>query len=234
MFNASLNRMPKDLKGKFTQHPHPNHPSLASLFARCYELYEIDPTKAPTIFFIQEGDHEAGGDLVIKYAMKVIGAGRDKTTIHGSGFRIGGTKEEGKTAVLKGMTMKGSSELGLLNQNGLSFLCDSMTFTQCGSEGVVASNTKGRLINCVITQCKYSGIFSGSNALIELEGDQTKVDGNGTRGYSGHYGLNAFSTSSRIHLLFPLTQESVSTNNLGGGNYRDHGIQTVDSFAPFC
>ena len=32
MFHASLKRMPKDLKGKFTQFPHPNHPSLASLF----------------------------------------------------------------------------------------------------------------------------------------------------------------------------------------------------------
>ena len=123
--------MPDDLKGKFTQFPHPNHTSLRSLFARCYELYEIDPTRAPTIFFIQEGDHdEAGGDLVINYAMKIIGAGRDKTTIRGNGFLIGGTKEEGKTAVLKDMTMKGSSGFGLFNNNGLSFLCDSMTFTQ--------------------------------------------------------------------------------------------------------
>ena len=55
-----------------------------------------------------------------------------------------------------------------------------MTFTQCGDTGVVANNTKGRLLNCVITQCNYSGIFCRENALIELEGDQTKVDGNVT------------------------------------------------------
>ena len=47
-----------------------------------------------------------------------------------------------------------------------------VTITQCGSAGVVAANTKGRLINCVITQCKYSGIWCGENALIELEGTQ--------------------------------------------------------------
>jgi hypothetical protein len=112
-----------------------------------------------------------------------------------------------------------------------------------------AQNTKGRLINCVITQCGLSGIASGKNALIELEGDQTKVDGNATRGDGHHYGgggsyyglhtatsaPGSFDTSSTIHLLFPLTKESVSTNNnVGenrwGGNYGGNGtIQTVDA-----
>ena len=105
-----------------------------------------------------------------------------------------------------------------------------MTFTQCGRSGVFAMNTKGRLINCVITQCGSGGIWCDENALIELEGDQTKVDGNVTSGYG--YGLWASSTLSTIHLLFPLTKESVSTNNGVGGNYRsDVGtIQTVNSF----
>jgi hypothetical protein len=44
------------------------------------------------------------------------------------------------------------------------------------------------------------------------------------------YGLRTFDTSSRIHLLFPLTQESVSTNNGGGINYGGGGtIETVDA-----
>ena len=111
-----------------------------------------------------------------------------------------------------------------------------MTFTQCGWHGVFAEDTKGRLINCVITQCKYSGIFCGSNALIELEGDQTKVDGNVTSGYGDFYGLTTFVTSSIIHLLFPLTKESVSTNNHNGQNYGNFSsestgtIQTVNTF----
>ena len=168
--------------------------------------------------------------MTINYPMKVIGAGRDNTFIRGGGFRIQGTKEEGKNVVLKDMTMKGPSEFGLWGRNGLSFLCDSMNFTQYGF-GVAAQNTKGRLINCVITQCGDSGINCWSNALIELEGDQTKVHGNGTCGYGG-FGLHTCDTSSIIHLLFPLTKESVSTNNQGGGNYGGEGeIAIVDDAA---
>jgi len=70
------------------------------------------------------------------------------------------------------------------------------------------------------------------NALIELEGDQTKVDGNGTSGNNWYYGLKTLFTSSIIHLLFPLTKESVSTNNHGGRNYGGGGsIETVNSFS---
>jgi hypothetical protein len=95
---------------------------------------------------------------------------------------------------------------------------------------VWATYTKGRLINCVITQCGECGIYCWENALIELEGDQTKVDGNGTSGYGGS-GLYTIFTSSIIHLLFPLTKESVSTNNYNGRNYGGDGtIQTVDSY----
>ena len=83
-----------------------------------------------------------------------------------------------------------------------------------------ASHTKGRLINCVITQCRGSGIFCDDDALIELKGDQTKVDGNVTEEMND-YGLYAYDRSSIIHLLFPLTQESVSTNNNGGRNYNE-------------
>ena len=94
-----------------------------------------------------------------------------------------------------------------------------------------AENTKGRLINCVITQCGLSGIWCDVNALIELEGDQTKVDGNVTSGSSSFYGLYTYYTSSIIHLLFPLTKESVSTNNYNGQNYGGDGtIETIHSF----
>ena len=235
MFNASLPPALgiKEYKGQvYTMFPHPNHPSLGSLMTRCDELYLEDPTKAPTIIFIKEGVHEVEEVyLDINYPMKIIGAGRDRTTIHGGGFDIQGTKEEGKEVVVQGMTMKGSSESGLFNQNGLAFLCKDMTFTQCGDFGVWALNTKGRLINCVITQCWSYGIYCFENALIELEGDQTKVDGNVESGDSDGYGLKTDDTSSIIHLLFPLTKESVSTNNLGGRNYGGGGtIQTVDAF----
>ena len=136
--------------------------------------------------------------MAIKYAMKVIGAGRDKTFIRGGGFDIKGTNEDGKNVVLKHMTIsETTSGNGVSGIHGLSWLIDSLTITQCGHCGVFAQNTKGRLINCVITQCGNSGIFCGDNALIELEGDQTKVDGNGASGYSSDYGLTTYHMTNR-------------------------------------
>ena len=120
--------------------------------------------------------------------MKIIGAGQEKTIIQGGGFKIEGTKEEKKRVNMQGMTIKGARGNGLLNNNGLSFLCKDMTFTQCGWSGVGAQKTKGRLINCVITQCGVSGVSCYKNALIELEGDQTKVDGNVTSEDGDDYG----------------------------------------------
>ena len=170
-------------------------------------------------------------EVNINYPLMMIGAGRNKTFLTGYELRIGGTKEEAKKVIVQDMTMKGSSRHGLHNNNGLSFLCKDMTFTQCES-GMSAENTKGRLINCVITQCGWEGIVCGENALVELEGSQSKVDGNVTSGNSYTYGLETYDTSSIIHLLFPLTKESVSTNNHGGGNYNNDGgsIETVESF----
>ena len=228
----------------WTTFPHPNYPTLDELMNKLNCVYEEDPSKAPQIVFVMKGTfyipvtkNQYGQDhnyVTIGYPIMIIGAGQQKTIIHG-GFQIPEeTKEEKKRVDMQGMTMKGSSGSGLFAHNGLSFLCNDMTFTQCGrhGHGVYAKNTKGRLINCVITQCKYSGIFCFKNALIELEGDQTKVDGNVTSGY-GNYGLQTYNTSSIIHLLFPLTEESVSTNNHGGQNYNDDAgtIETVDSFA---
>jgi hypothetical protein len=188
--------------------------------------------KIVKLIFIKEGIYDLEKNVIIKCPISIHGAGQTNTILQRHGIQIRGTKEEKKRVNMQGMTMKGSSGKGLYNHNGLSFLCKDMTFTQCGGDGVVAVNTKGRLINCVITQCGLSGIYCEGNALIELEGDQTKVDGNGTSGDSDDYGLNPYDTSSIIHLLFPLTKESVSTNNHGGGNYRsDAGtIETVAAF----
>ena len=191
------------------------------------KAYEANCVK---LILINEGTYNLEETLIIACPISIHGAGQNKTIIHG-GLKIQGKNEEKKRVDMQGMTMRGSSGSGLYNYNGLSFLCTRMTFTQCGSDGVSATNTKGRLINCVITQCEWSGIYCSDNALIELEGDQTKVDGNVTGGDSYDYGLKTFNTSSTIHLLFPLTKESVSTNNQGGRNYGGAGtIKTVNTF----
>jgi len=184
--------------------------------------------KIVKLILIKEGTYDLEKDLIIKCPISIHGAGQDNTILQRHGIQIRGTKDEKKRVDMQGMTMKGSNEDGLYAHNGLSFLCKEMTFTQCGDSGVYAQYTKGRLINCVITQSGKSGIYCGSNALIELEGDQTKVDRNVIS--EGCYGLKTSGTSSTIHLLFPLTKESVSTNNHDGRNYNSTGtIQTVDT-----
>ena len=83
----------------------------------------------------------------------MIGAGQNKTFLTGYNLCIGGTKEEGKEVVVQDMTSSGAAT-GLVGNtcSGLSFLCQRMTFTQCGHHAVIAYSKKGRLINCVITQ----------------------------------------------------------------------------------
>jgi hypothetical protein len=187
--------------------------------------------KIVKLIVLKEGTYtyDLKEDLIIKCPISIHGAGQTNTIIEGKDIVIKGPKKEKKRVNMQDFTMKGSNGHGLFAYNGLSFLCTRMTFTQCGWHGVSANNTKGRLINCVITQCRQSGILSSKNALIELEGDQTKVDGNNTSGWGG-YGLKTEYTSSRIHLLFPLNKESVSTNNHRGGNYGGKGtIETVES-----
>ena len=192
--------------------------------------------KIVKLIFITEGTYDLKNKgLIIKCPISIHGAGQNKTIIQGKGIKIQRPKKEKKRVNMQDFTMKESSGYGLYASHGHSFLCRRMTFTQSGSHGVCASRTKGRLINCVITQCGGSGVYSSIGGLIELEGSQTKVDGNCTKGYSRHYGLYTYDTSSIIHLLFPLTKESVSTNNKYGQtsfrNYGDCGtIETVNSF----
>ena len=234
----------------WTTFPHPNYSTLDDLMEALNDVYQQDPNQAPKIVFIMKGTFQNTQNtnarvitrVFIRYPMTIIGAGQNKTYLSGYSFNIQGIKEEGKRVVLKDMTTS-SGELtgvmtGVFGNNGLSFLCDSMTFTQCG-KGVSAYNSTGRLINCIITHCSNSGIYSGGNSLIEVEGSLTKVEGNVTDRYACtwgcDYGLYTYDASSRIHLLSPLTKESVSTNNpTNRASKRDYGgkgtIRTVDEF----
>ena len=185
--------------------------------------------KIVKLILIKEGTYDLEENVLITCPISIHGAGQDKTILQRHGIMIQGPKKEKERVNMQGMTIKGANGRGLYASHGLSFFCTRMTFTQCES-GVSAYNTKGRLINCVVTQCRYSGIGCNGNALIELEGSQTKVHGNVTEEYGSCFGLKTCDTSSRIHLLFPLTKESVSTNNGGGGNYGGSGtIETVNA-----
>jgi hypothetical protein len=232
----------------YTTFPHPKYPTLNGLMDKLNNVYQKDPTKAPKIVFVLKGTFRVKATatynneavIIIKYPLKIIGAGQNKTIIHGGGFSIprnihGKNKNKGivelsRMTVRRMISNNGLFANGLFANQGLSFVCRDMTFTQCGAHGVCAFNATGRLINCVITQCSSAGIISGCGGLIEVEGSRTKVEKNGTSKGSYYKGLFVTSGSS-IHLLSPLTKENVSTNNWKNQNYGGGGtIQTVGVF----
>jgi hypothetical protein len=214
--------------------PHPNYPTLKKFMDTLNRVFEEDPTKAPKIVFVMEGTfhfHGNNTEVNINYPLMMIGAGQNHTILWNHRLFIQGRQEDGKTVILKDFTIMGSSGDGLYGENGLSFLCDRMTFTQCGKNGVKVNETQGRLINCVITECGNSGINCSFNGIIEVEGSQTKVDGNVINDFDIDHGLNVIFASSSIHLLLPLTKELISTNNQGGGDYGGDGtIMVVEAF----
>ena len=72
--------------------------------------------------------------------------------------------------------------------------------------------------------CGYSGVCAKWCSTITLSGQGISIQGNGTKGRSDDYGLDACSSSSTIHLVHPLTHKQISTDNGGG---RNCGVETA-------
>ena len=184
--------------------------------------------------FLEPGVHIMTYGWTISEEVTISGAGRGITFVQGGGFKIEGKK--GKKCTFMDITVQKTENIGLYGKNGMSFDCLRMHFDQCGSYGVGAEYTKGnRLTNCQITQSRYSGVHSSYNSTIEIGGEETMIEKNNTNGDEYQYGLKAYDSSSFIHILSPLTKESISKNNQNpfreNGNYNSEGtIQTVNSF----
>ena len=81
------------------------------------------------------------------------------------------------------------------------------------------------MTDCNVNNNKYSGVCVNGSGCRIIEGSATTIHNKQhTRIYgdSDFYGLEAYSSSSSIHLK-SLTKESISTNNGGGGNYGGNG-----------
>ena len=187
-------------------------------------------SKGITDIFLEPGVHILTSYYVtISEEVTISGAGRGITFVQGYGFKIYG--EKGKKCTLMDITVQKTEFSGLYGCDGMSFDCLRMHFDQCaGNHGVIAYQTKGRLTNCQITQSTGSGVCSSSNSTIDIEGEETMIEKNNTSGKSCYYGLDARNSSSFIHILSPLTKESISKNNQNGNCGGDGTIQTVNSF----
>ena len=186
-------------------------------------------SKGITDIYLEPGVHILTSYYVtISEEVTISGAGRGITFVQGGGFNIEG--EKGKKCTFMDITVQKTKYGGLFGWCGMSFDCLRMHFDQCGHNGVRVGGTKGRLTNCQITQSYYSGVYSENNSTIDIEGEETMIEKNNTSGDDDSYGLDAYSSSSFIHILSPLTKESISQNNQNGNYNSDGTIQTVNSF----
>jgi hypothetical protein len=135
---------------------------------------------------------------------------------------------------LQHLTLRQAKEDGVVGNS--SFTMEDVLVEQCGRDGVWVSGygVVGRCTNVEVRQCGRSGVYADIAASITLIGAKTTVHHNCTTGYSGHYGLSVYSSSSTIQLVAPLTKEQVSIDNGGGGNWGAlyggdiNQIQTMD------
>ena len=88
--------------------------------------------------------------------------------------------------------------------------------------------------NCNVRHSHESGLCVDGGGLMTIDGNGTSIHHNCTIGYSHYFdctqleGGKNTKISSDIHLASPLTIETISKNNGGGGNHGGKGrIKTI-------
>ena len=132
---------------------------------------------------------------------------------------------------VKHLTISQSKSNGVSGYQGMSFHLFHLNIEKSEDSGVGVSDTKrNTMSNCQVSHSKDSGV-KVQNGLITINGSGTSIHNNVTGGSSDCYGLYTYNSDASIHLVSPLTKESVSINNGGGQNYGSpYGgtIKTID------
>jgi len=167
--------------------------------------------------------------VVIDFPLTIIGESKDGCTIIG-GLMMKGKKEDDVN--IKHLTISQSKGCGVQGDEGMSFHLFHLKIEKSGRHGVFVSDTRrNTMSNCQVSHSIGSGVYMYRGGLITMNGSGTSIHNNVTSGNSRSYGLETYSSytsSSSIHLVSPLTKESVSINNGGGDNYGGNGtIKTI-------
>ena len=165
--------------------------------------------------------YSGGKYLKLPKPIKICGQGIGETILDGFGLWIEGSKSNG-SVVIEDLSIQGGKGSGLYANDGMDLIVRRCKVEKCQQFGVVAFNAHISCDDVQVVGCGNSGV-SAYNATITLSGQSTSIQGNGTKGESWYYGLEAFSSSSTIHLIHPLTKEQISTDNGGGGNWGGRG-----------
>jgi len=205
-----------DAEGTLHVKPGLNSLSNAVIEANVYNIKEI---------FLKNGVHDEKGKVVdIDCPITIIGETKDGCTIVG-GLSMTGKKEDDVN--VKHLTISQSKgHAGVFGDGGMSFHLFHLKIEKSGRHGVFVYDTKrNTMSNCQVSHSIGSGVFV--NGLLTMNGSGTSIHKNVTGGNSTSYGLKTYSYSCSIHLVSPLTKESVSINNNGGGNYGGNGLIAI-------
>ena len=112
--------------------------------------------------------------------------------------------------------------------DGASVHLENVSVENSGEYGVFVSGAKrSTMNNCNVSHSSWSGLILGGGGLMTISGNGSTINHNGTSGDDDDYGLKTLSGS--IHLVSPLTIETISTGNEGGKNHGGPGIiKSVD------
>ena len=211
-------------------HPFPHHhPSFLRVPPGLRALSEAvgrAQTEKISVILLEAGLYDEEGNCVdINISISIVGAGRE--TIVRGGLQMNGKKEDDVN--VSNLTLKGD---GVVGNNGASIHLDNVSVEESQSHGVAVYGTKrNSMKNCNVSHSKLSGLFVNGDGLMTIEGNSTTIHLNCQHGDPNDYGLHTGSSSdSSIHLESPLTIETISTDNGGGGDYGGAGtIKTVDN-----
>ena len=96
-----------------------------------------------------------------------------------------------------------------------------VTVEYCGIHGIFAHGPQaaGICTNVVVRCCAHSGVFARCGGTVTLLGKHTSINNNCRGASRFEYGLTVEGETSSIRLVAPLTKETATKFNRGGGNW---------------
>jgi hypothetical protein len=185
-------------------------------------------------YVVAESTATLGGKnnyLNIKCPVNIVGSPHvlDKSNIVVvGGFQIGDVFANVPGNVhVEHLTIRNKKGCGVKGYS--SFTLNDLMIDQCRYPGVFASgSTFARCFNISVSKSQYSGVYASEGASIILQGRDTSIYGNCLYGISDDFGLYVRGSSSKIQIVSPLTKESISKGNKGGGNWGAGGGATLN------
>ena len=162
-----------------------------------------------------------GQYLKLPKPIKICGQGIGETILDGFGLYIAGSESNG-SVVVEDLSIQGGRGSGLHAENGMDLIVRRCKVEKFPGRGVNADNAHISCEDVQVVGCVYSGVFAQGGGTVKLSGETTRIEGNVTSGRSDFYGLHTDDTS-KIQIVTPLTKDTISINNSGGGNWGGKG-----------